>query len=224
MLQAIAAKAAPYVASHAIPWILNRISGNPQRKKYEEFVQQQQPMLDLLRKQAMGGETPASRFITGRIEQAGQRSKLATAASATRQGVGRQSAAAGQQRISGQYDQITADALAQLQAGAQAQYSGAMGQVGRMQAGLAGIEMQAQATLAENLGRMIQEISRDVDDDWLKQVKGWFQQFENDIPGLAEMFAGQLPTSTATIGSTISPRTGGNLNTTVNPYLDTRLR
>lgn len=150
----IAAKVAPV----AIQYLLQRITGSPRREQYQQFIQQQQPMLKLLQAQAMGKPSPASRFIESRIQQAMAKAKQAAAATATRQHLGTTSRIAQQQRLDQQQAQAIADALAQLQLGAQQQYAGLMGQVGTMQAGMAQAEMQAQAQQAQSIGAVIEDI------------------------------------------------------------------
>ena len=177
-LAPVAKAVGPALGATALSWILNRMSGDPYRQQYEQLLTQQQPMLNILQQQAMGMETPATQFITGRIQQAGRGRQLTAAASATRQQVGRQAAAGAQSRIGQETQQITADALAQLQMGAQQQYGGLLQQIMQGQGGLAKVEMEAQGRLSANLGILADLVRKGLErgdrDEWLEQMQDIF--------------------------------------------------
>ena len=179
--------AAPYVASAGINWLMNRITGSPQRKGYEQFIGQQSPVLEQLRQQALGKPGTASKFLESRLQQAARQSRQAEAATSTRQGLGTQSAIARQRQIGVQTEQTLADLLGQLQLGSQAQYGQLMGQVGEMKAGMATAEMAERKRAEEGIGRQIERLFRAYNEAVVNKGKPRDSWYENLLKQLDEL-------------------------------------
>ena len=179
----------PPVASAGINWLMNRITGSPQRKGYEQFINQQSPVLEQLRLQAMGKTSTASRFLESRLQQAARQARQAEAATSTRQGLGTQSAISRQRQIGVQTEQTLSDLLGQLQLGSQQQYGQLMGQIGGMKAGMAEAEMGAQQRMAATVGQVIENIMAEYNKEVEKtgQRDNWLETFlKKAFEGISE--------------------------------------
>jgi hypothetical protein len=160
--------------------------------------------LQQLQQQALGQETPASRFLESRLQQAARQAQQAEAATSTRQRLGRQSAIARQQDIGARTEQTLADLLGQLQLGAQQQYGQLMGQLGGMRAGMAQAEMGAQQRTMQTIGAVIDDIMSEYAKE--KEATGvtddWLEQMANFVQGEVQQLA--LPTGAQPV--TLTPR------------------